>query len=166
MIIMRKALMFLAILALMASPALADYDYCVNSSMSGHSLFKTTANGTVLADVVWNETCHFNCSDNTGKCNPDPYAQENLTFYLIFPVIAFILLYFTSILKEEDWIMHIILIGAALLFLSVPLGTLSNSMPSQFTGLYYLMVTLDFVVVFYYIIKLMVRAFGAAGMKT
>jgi hypothetical protein len=136
---------------LLSAPALGD---CLNANLSA-TLTSVYANTTWYNSTAYEE-CPFGCNALSGACNSSPFSPDMSVFYLLFPLISFILLYFTSLLKEEDWFMHIILIAAAMFFIVVPMGLLAESLP--ISGLYWLSLVIAIFVVFYYVIKIITRS--------
>lgn len=127
--------------------------WCLATNMS-----QVIANGTNSENI----TCNFGCNSFSGKCNSNPY--EPSVFYLIFPVIAFVFFYFSSLLKEDDWFIHIILIAAGLFFIIVPLGVLSESfLQGPLTSLYYFTLVITFIIIFYNGLRVMIKGFQGMG---
>jgi hypothetical protein len=161
MIIMGKALIFIAMmasLAMLTPLVLGDYA-CINDTYTNFSTTIAVSGNSI--PISYPEYCPFNCTTATGECNPSPYDTSNNVVFFIMPLISFILLYFTSLLKEEDWMIHILLMVAALVFLIVPMGILSSVLTAQYLGVYIFLVVIAFVIIFYYILKVIVRAFQA-----
>jgi hypothetical protein len=156
---MRNIVLTLFILCILPASALADYS-CLNNSTSS---FTTTLNisGSLLP-ISYPQNCPYGCYNATGECNNNPFDVSTMNIlYLIFPIIAFVLFYFSSLLKTEDWAIHLLLIIAGLLFIMVPLGILSTSMPTQFVPVYWMMIAIIFIVVAYYILKIIARSIQA-----
>ena len=140
---------------LLSTAVLADYS-CVNET---HSLYETTLtiSGTDIP-ISYPELCDFGCYNVTGECNPNPYSPDNFVFVLLLPIISFILLYISTILKAEDWAIHLLLLIGALLFLVVPLGMLNNVLTGPYNGLYMALTVIVGIVIFYYVLKVLVGA--------
>lgn len=126
---------------------------CLDENMS-----QVFVNGSISA----NNTCNWKCNSFSGECNPTPYDLGIL--WLFFPMVSAVMLYFASLLKEEDWHIHIFLIGVAMFTLIMPLGFMSEAYPVG--GLYQLFTVLGFIVVFYYILKVIIRSTQLMGGKT
>jgi hypothetical protein len=149
----------LLVMSVLASTASADYTCYGNSSQFSTTVI-TSGNSTSIA---YNETCRFGCNSLSGECNSGPFNSSADLLYLIMPVIAFVLLYFTSMLKPEDWYMHILIIGAAMYFIVAPMGVVAEKFAGPFVGLYWMSIVIAFIVVFYYIMKVLVRAYQASA---
>ena len=157
---MRFITSLLIFLMLFSSIGLAQNYTCLNVNISLFNLTYQNSTGQ-LNSFAYNKTCKFGCRDETGECNPSPYESSNFIIYLILPFISFIMLYLSTILKAEDWAMHLLLLIGALLFLIVPIGLLSNILSSPFSGLYLLLTVIVTIVIFYYILKIIVNAINA-----
>ena len=143
------------------------------------SIMSCQGNGTSIWSWTWtnvsntsqwysiskSNTCRLGCLNITGNCKADPYDLTNMTVFLMMPIIAFILFYFASLLKEEDWPIHILLLLSGLFFLIIPLGLISEALIGPYNGAYLLMVIIMTVVAFYYILKIIIRAFGMMTKK-
>ena len=135
-------------------------NYCLDANVSQHI---TVINSNTTTENV---TCPFGCNSLTGDCNTNPYNDSSTTqFYFLFPIISFVFLYFALNLKKEDWPIHMLLVATALLFILFPLGILSNVLPSPVAWLYYLSVIVFFIVMFYYILKIITRSVQQMGAK-
>jgi len=157
---MIKQMVFLFVfLAMVSSIASADNYTCLDSNISYFETTITVSGSNI--PISYNESCKFGCRDETGECNPSPYESSNFIIYLLLPIISFILLYLSTILKAEDWAVHLLLLIGALLFLIVPIGLLSNILSSPFSGLYLLLTVIVTIVIFYYILKIIVKAVNA-----
>jgi hypothetical protein len=156
---MKKILIVILYILLFCNIGYAQNYTCLDANTSYFSTTITVSGSNI--PITYNETCKFGCQNETGRCNPSPYDSSNFIIYLFLPIISFILLYLSTILKEEDWAMHLLLLIGALLFLIVPVGLLSNILPSPFSGLYLLLTVIVTIVIFYYILKIIVKAVNA-----
>jgi hypothetical protein len=156
---MKRTILILTFLIAVSSIGYAQNYTCLDANTSYFSTTITVSGSNI--PITYNETCKFGCQAETGRCNPSPYDSSNFIIYLFLPIISFILLYLSTILKEEDWAMHLLLLIGALLFLIVPVGLLSNILPSPFSGLYLLLTVIVTIVIFYYILKIIVKAVNA-----
>ena len=152
--IMLMALTFLSAMAITAS---ADYTCAGNVSNYTTSIYIASA----PVPVSYNETCPYGCNVGSGECNPDPSGLG--TIYFIFPLMAIVFLYMSSLLKPEDWALHIMLHGAALVFVFVPLGFMSQSLPIY--GLYLLAIAVFVIIVLYNILRIFVRSHDMMTVK-
>jgi len=164
-----KKLLILVMLLLLSTIGFADNTVftCLDETVSqaNVTIYNATS-GTILIALSENVSCPFNCTNLTGDCIVNPYTSSSLSqFYFIFPIISFILLYFAFNLKKEDWPIHMFLIAAALLFILFPLGNLANVLPSSVSWLYYLSIIIFFIVMFYYIMKIITRSAEKLGAK-
>lgn len=159
----KKSLIIFFILLFIPSLVLAytnSTNWCIDANVSQH-ISVINANTTIE-----NVTCPFGCNSFSGECNPNPYDVSTVSIlYFMFPVISFVMLYFSSLLKKEDWPIHMLLVGTALLFITFPLGTLSESLPTSISWLYYLSIIIFFIIMFYYILKIITRSAQQLGAK-
>ena len=158
---------FLIAFLICAMPAFAvdnSTTYCHDSSTSyiNTTIYNATDNSVIFSSYQ-PTTCPFGCNPASGSCNPSPYDSSVSLIFLLFPLTSFIFIYFMSKLKEEDWAIHILLIGGALAMLIIPFGTFASAMSSQFYGAYMFILAIGIIVLLYYILKVIVRAFNVMG---
>lgn len=158
--------MLISLFTLTPSIATISYTTCENTTMSTHFSYIVNDTGNEV-NKTSQTLCPFGCNANSGLCNPDPYSSDaTASFYFIFPLVAFVLIYFASTLDKADWMIHILLIASSILLLVVPFGILSDAINASFGYPYVLMWFVFFIVLFYYIIKVIITAFKASGVKT
>lgn len=75
-----------------SSIASADSNICLANN-SQHTIYKINSTGGVLADVIYNDTCHFGCNIDTGLCN----TYDSISFTVVGLAILFIASFFAYI---------------------------------------------------------------------
>lgn len=141
---------------------------CLDGNISRESVFLLIDVGGNSTNITLTEdqNCNNGCNNLTGECNISSFDTSYLIIFLMFPIISFVLLYFVSILKSEDWAIHLLLIIAAIMFLVAPLGILQGMQEQASNiflgmpigGLYQLLLVIMIFVIFYYLLKLIVNA--------
>ena len=171
-----QLLILVAVLLVVALPAFAAENtniyntepsttVCINNTHSYHTWVFVDEAPATWETLSKNYTCQFDCTNITGQCNPNPYESESFLIYLIFPVIGFILLYISSLLKQEDWAIHLMLLIAGLIMLTVTVGLVSNFIPTPFSGVYLMMIAVSVIVIFYYVIRVVIGTANLMGGK-
>lgn len=159
-----RVVVFLALISCFTLAALFPPSFATIS-------YSTCTNATLSTDYnyVWvnvteaNQTtqtmCPFGCNAESGLCNPDPYSSDSTSmFYFLFPLVAFVLLYYAANTKQDDWPIHLLLVGVALILMVIPFGILADAITSAFLYPYVLMWTVFFIIVFYNILKILIRS--------
>jgi len=141
---------------------------CIDNVTSMENIFMDIDVGGNSTNVTLTEyqTCNNGCNNLTGECNISSFDTSYLIIFLMFPIISFVLLYFVSILKSEDWAIHMLLVIAAIMFLVAPLGILQGMQERAsnmflgvpLSGLYQLLLVIMIIVIFYYLLKIIINA--------
>lgn len=165
MLLTAVILLSTTLMSVLAHPASATISHatCTNTTLSTSYLYVVNDTGSEVNKTT-QTMCPFGCNAASGLCNPDPYSSDSTSmFYFMFPFISFILLYFSGMLKEEDWPIHLLLTASALLFILLPVGIISSALPTAISWLYWLIVSVFFIVMAYYVLKLFARSAQVLG---
>lgn len=94
---MKKTLLILAAFFLIAAaPSFADSNVCVTGNISTHTILKYNSTGSIIADVVFNETCPFNCDSLSGNCINSVRSNDVNMAVIIGSSILLFVLFFIS----------------------------------------------------------------------
>lgn len=156
-------------LLLLSIPSLAT-NYCPDNNTTNFTInYYNTTGG--FNSFTYNTTCPNGCNNFTGDCNPSPYESSNWILLILLPIIAFVLLYLNSLLKREDWVIHLLLMFSALFFLITPIGVIQSMgqqtnntyLSGTFAGLYQVTLIIFTVITFIYMLKLVITSIRVFG---